>query len=213
MLDRLSIPRRALDFEDYIDIIRRNVRWIIAPAFAGLVIATVVAFLLEDTFVSTALIRVVPQQISDSYVKNTSASDVTERIDAMAQQILSRSTLNSLITTYKLYKDDLKTEPMEDVVTKMRAAISSAHRQRDEHPKRQGFACHAGAVLVSRPQHCPAGLFRFCSRFMNENTQAGIDVQTSANSFIKDQFDRSKRELDETEQSLRLPGTKRRQTS
>jgi uncharacterized protein involved in exopolysaccharide biosynthesis len=37
---------------------------------------------------------------------------------------------------------------------------------------------------------------------MNENTQAGIDVQTSANSFIKDQFDRSKRELDETDQKL-----------
>ena len=91
MLDRLSIPRRALDFEDYIDIVRRNVRWIVAPAFAGLVISTVAAFLLEDTFVSTALIRVVPQQISDSYVKNTSAADVTQRIDAMAQEILSRS--------------------------------------------------------------------------------------------------------------------------
>jgi len=36
MLDRLSVPRRALDFEDYIDIIRRNFRWLIGPAFAGL---------------------------------------------------------------------------------------------------------------------------------------------------------------------------------
>jgi uncharacterized protein involved in exopolysaccharide biosynthesis len=43
MLDRLSIPRRALDFEDYIDIVRRNFRWIIGPAFAGLIISTVVA--------------------------------------------------------------------------------------------------------------------------------------------------------------------------
>ena len=203
MLDRLSIPRRALDFEDYMDIVRRNVRWIVAPAFAGLVIATVVAFLLEDTFVSTALIRVVPQQISDAYVKNTSASDVTERIDAMAQQILSRSTLNSLINTYKLYSDDLKSEPMEDVVTKMRAAISIRPTVSVTNIQ-NGKGLPAMQVQFSYRDRNVARLVcaDLVSRFMNENTQAGIDVQTSANSFIKDQYDRAKRELDEAEQKL-----------
>src|SRR5437868_3825346 len=108
MLDRLSVPRRALDFEDYVDMIRRNFRWLIAPAFAGLVISTVVAFFMQDTFVSQAVIRIVPQQISEELIKNTSAQDVSDRISGMAQQILSRGTLTSLVESYGLYKEELK---------------------------------------------------------------------------------------------------------
>jgi uncharacterized protein involved in exopolysaccharide biosynthesis len=107
MLDRLSVPRRSLDFEDYIDIIRRNFRWLIGPAFVGLVISTVVAYMLQDTYVSKAIIRIVPQQISPDLVKNTSAQDVSDRINGMAQQILSRGTLTNLIETYGLYKEEL----------------------------------------------------------------------------------------------------------
>ena len=64
MFDTASVPRRSYDFEDYIDILRRNLRWILAPAFAGLVIATVVAYSKEDKYISSASIRVVPQQVS-----------------------------------------------------------------------------------------------------------------------------------------------------
>ncbi len=54
MLDSLTVPRRPYDFEDYVDILRRNLRWIIAPTFAGLVISTVVAFFMPDVFFSMA---------------------------------------------------------------------------------------------------------------------------------------------------------------
>ncbi|MBV9084429.1 MAG: hypothetical protein JOZ62_17275, partial [Acidobacteriaceae bacterium] len=124
MLDSLSVPRRPFDFEDYIDILRRNIRWIIAPTFAGLVVATVVAFMLEDTYVSTALIRVTPQQISPELISSVTSQDVAERIIGMAQTILSRSTLTNLINTYGLYKKELASEPMEDVIDKMHRAIS-----------------------------------------------------------------------------------------
>ncbi len=96
MLDRLSVPRRALDFEDYMDILRRNVRWLIGPAFAGIVISTVVAFLMEDTYESRAMIRIVPQQISGQIVQSISSQDVSERVQNMAQTILSHTTLFEL---------------------------------------------------------------------------------------------------------------------
>ena len=60
MIDKQSVPRRSLDVEDYIDIVRRNLKWLIAPAFAGLVVSTVVAFSMEDTFVSEALLQSTP---------------------------------------------------------------------------------------------------------------------------------------------------------
>ncbi len=123
MLDRLSIPRRPLDFGDYIDILRRNLPWLIAPVFIGLVVSTVVAFLLQDTFQSVALVQIVPQQISPELIQNISAEDVTDRINGMAQSIESRTTLTTIINNYGLYKSELKSEPLQDVIEKMKKAI------------------------------------------------------------------------------------------
>ena len=123
MLERLSVPRRAFDFEDYVDVLRRNIRWILAPAFFGLVVSTMVAYLIEDTFVSVARIRIVPQQVPVSLVETTNSQTLADHINGMAETIKSRATLTSLITTYGLYKKELKREPMDDVISVMGAAI------------------------------------------------------------------------------------------
>ena len=63
-----SVPRRPMDVEDYIDIVRRHKAWILGPTFGALVLSVVVAFLWPDTYVSTAVIRVVPPQVPEAYV-------------------------------------------------------------------------------------------------------------------------------------------------
>jgi len=203
MLDRLSVPRRSLDFEDYIDIIRRNFRWLLGPAFAGLVISTVVAYLLQDTYVSKAIIRIVPQQISQELVKNTSAQDVSDRINGMAQQILSRGTLTNLIETYGLYKEELKHAPMQDVVTTMHDAIDIRAAS--------GVTSMAGtrslpAMSIALSYRDPAQAAKVCgdlvSRFMNASSQDVMDSQLAAYQFLKDEFERSQRELNNIEQKL-----------
>ena len=203
MLDRLSIPRRSLDFEDYIDIVRRNFRWLIGPAFAGLVISTVVAYLMQDTYVSKAIIRIVPQQISQELVKNTSAQDVSDRINGMAQQILSRGTLTNLIETYGLYKDELKHAPMQDVVTTMHDAIDIRAAS--------GVTSMTGtrslpAMSIAFSYRDPALAVKVCgdlvSRFMNASSQDVMDSQLAAFQFLKDEFDRAQRELNGIEQKL-----------
>jgi uncharacterized protein involved in exopolysaccharide biosynthesis len=203
MLDRLSVPRRALDFEDYIDILRRNVRWLIGPAFAGIVVSTVVAFLMEDTYVSNALIRIVPQQISGDIVHSISSQDVTDRIQGMAQSILSRSTLSALISTYGLYKDDLKREPMEDVLTKMKDAIKIS-------PAIALGSIQAGrnipAMQVQFSYHDRMTAAKVCaelvSRFMSESSQGSLQGQISASTFLNDEFENTKRDLEAADQKL-----------
>jgi len=203
MLDRLSVPRRPFDFEDYIDILRRNVRWIIGPAFAGIVISTVVAFMMEDTYESKALIRIVPQQISGEVVHSISSQDVTDRVQSMAQTILSRSTLTSLITQYSLYKDDLKREPMEDVLTKMKEAIKIT-------PAVAVGNLQAGAKIPAmQVQFSYRDRFvamKVCadlvSKFMSASDQESLAGQISAETFLKDEFENAKRTLDATDQKL-----------
>ncbi len=201
MLDSLSVPRRPFDFEDYIDILRRNLRWLIAPTFAGLVVSTVVAYMMEDTYVSTALIRVDPQQISPELIASTTSQDAADRISSMAQTILSRSTLTDLVTTYGLYKKELKSEPMEDVIDKMHRAVIISQAG--------GSAMGSKILPVMQVGFAYSDKYtaqRVCtdlvSRFMSLGTQYNVDSQQQANQFLSDELAQAKGDLDKIEQKL-----------
>ncbi len=74
--DSVSIARRPLDVEDYIDILRRHKSWIFGPVFAALVASTVIAFLWPDTFVSMGIVRVVPPKVPEAYVPSNLNNDL-----------------------------------------------------------------------------------------------------------------------------------------
>src|SRR5882762_9636953 len=93
----VTITRRAPDIEDYIDMLRRYRSWLIGPMFAGLVVSVVVAFLWPDTYVSTAVMRITPQQISSSLVPTVVNMQMQQRLQQMQQEILSRMSLSELI--------------------------------------------------------------------------------------------------------------------
>ena len=62
------------------DMLRRYKSWIIGPTFAGLVIATVVAFLWPDTYVSSAVMRITPQQVPERLVPSAITIQMAERL-------------------------------------------------------------------------------------------------------------------------------------
>ena len=118
----LPVSRRALDLEDYIDIARRHSAWIAGPLLAGTVIATVVAFIMPNVYVSQAEMQITPAQVSESIVKTTINQRLNERIIQMEQEILSRTSLSQIIQdpgSISIRSERAK-EPLEDVIEKMR---------------------------------------------------------------------------------------------
>ena len=115
-----SASRRQPDVEDYIDMVRRYRSWIIGPMFAGLVISVVVAFFWPDTYVSTAVMTITPQQVSQSLVHADVATQMGTRLQEMETEILSRSSLSDLIVHLDLYKKERTQKPLEDIVQDMR---------------------------------------------------------------------------------------------
>lgn len=201
MFDTASVPRRAYDVEDYIDILRRNLRWLIGPAFAGLVIATVIAYSKEDLFISSASIRVVPQQVSPDVVRSLSTQDMADRINGMAQQILSRNTLTSIINNFGLYKKELKSEPMEDVIDKMRGAIPI---RPTEGIAASGRIMPAMQISFIYPDKYVAQ--KVCqdlvSRFVDASTQGASESLNAVDSFVKDELSQAKEHLDDLDKQL-----------
>lgn len=202
MLDRLSVPRRPLDFGDYVDILRRNLSWLVAPAFLGLIVSTVVAYMLQDTFISLAMLRIVPQQISPELIQNVSAQDITDRITGMAQIIESRTTLNALINQYGLYKNEMKSEPLEDVIEQMRKAVIV--RPIANMTNISGKSLPAMEVGFKYRDRLTAQKVcqELVSRFLNASSEESMATQQSTNTFLDDRLQQAKAELDSLEQKV-----------
>src|SRR5713226_9123003 len=165
--DYLSVPRRALDVEDYVDILRRHWTWIIGPTFAGLVIAVVVAFLWPDTYLSYAVMRIVPSQVSDRIVPTNFNLRMQDRMNTMLQDVTSRSKLIDMIKKFNLYPSEQAKRPLEDIVEDMRLSvkIEPVESSRAQQQKSVGSA------------------FRIAYQYLNK-TDAQKVVQEMVNSFM-----------------------------
>src|SRR4051812_31884931 len=83
-------------------IIRR--RWLIVGTACTIFLVTVaVSFQLPNQYTSEATILLVQQQVPERYVVPTTTSDLSQALDAMVQEILSRPRLLGIIDEFGLY--------------------------------------------------------------------------------------------------------------
>ena len=203
--DNLAATRRSLDVEDYIDILRRHKAWILGPVFAALVVSVVVAFLWPDTYVSTAVIRVVPPQVPASLVATNTSGDVQGRINSLAQLILSRATLLNIINTQGLYKKELSRKPSDDVIEDMRAhdirvvPVAQSLQQSERGPQYPTFEIQFSYNNRFTAQKVVQDLM---ARFLEENVRQVSQETVSTTQFLRDQWDLAKKKLDAVEQQL-----------
>src|SRR5579863_4311874 len=97
-----NITRRALDVEDYIDILRRHKGWVFGPFLLTLVVSVVGAFLWPNSYDSRAVIIIHPQQVPENMVQSSINQDLTSRLDAMSAQIRSHAVLTNIIQSRDL---------------------------------------------------------------------------------------------------------------
>lgn len=204
--DNLATTRRTLDVEDYIDILRRHKAWIIGPVFAALVVSVVVAFLWPDTYVSVAVIRVVPPQVPENLVATNINGDLQGRINALAQLILNRATLLNIINTKGLYKKELSRKPSDDVIEDMRAhdikvvpLQLSLQQQSDRGPRYPAFEIQFSYNNRFTAQKVVEDLV---ARFLEENIREVSQQTVSTTQFLRDQWDIAKKKLDAIELQL-----------
>ncbi|MCC6340595.1 MAG: hypothetical protein IT166_00260 [Bryobacterales bacterium] len=200
----LSVNRRPPDIEDYLDMVRRQKAWILGPAFGALVIAVLVAFLWPDTYMSSAVVRVVPPVVPDAFVPTNGNLEMSQRINSMAQQILSRTALTNIINSYGLYPRDRARLPMEDVVENMRkydVRISNVVNFTTSEGKRQVPAFQISFAYENRSL-----AHKVCqdlvTRFINENARDRTNQSTFTTQFLKDQLEMSRRDLEVVEDKL-----------
>ena len=202
--DSLGITRRAMDVEDYIDVVRRHRAWILGPLFAALVVSVVVAFLWPDTYVSTAIIRVVPSQVPEIFVPSNITSDMQGRVNSMEQTILSRATLTNLITTQGLYLKERTRKPMDDVIEDMKAKdirISNIQLLGTAQAK-QNYPAFSISFSYSNRFIANKVANDLVARFLEENQKQVTAASGATNGYITDMHTEAKQKLNEIEGRL-----------
>ncbi len=200
--DSLSVVRRPLDVEDYIDIVRRHRGWILGPAFAALVIAVVAAFLVPDTFMSESTVQVVPPQVPERYVPSNVNSEMSQRINTMAQSVMSRNNLVNIIQSNNLYRSELQRKPMEDVLELMKRDIHISPVGTLQQTGRQPMS--AFKVSFEYPSRMLAQKVtqELTRGFIDENIRAMSQQSTATTEFLKEQWEVARRNLDELETKM-----------
>ena len=100
-------------------------RWLIcATTVLGLVGATATAFLLPDTYRSSALMIVQSSQLPSEVTGEGQSEIVDRRIARIRQQITSRPDLVALIEKHGLYRDRRSRDSLTEIIEDMRSAIT-----------------------------------------------------------------------------------------
>jgi polysaccharide chain length determinant protein (PEP-CTERM system associated) len=199
--ESFNIPRRTLDVEDYIDILRRHKGWIFGPFLLTLVASVVGVYLWPDTYISQAVIKVTPQQVPQSMVPNAVNQLMTDRINSMEQTILSRTVLTTIINTFGLYQRERSRKPLEDVIDDMHKTIQIMPVATVGGPGREvpAFVVQFSYENRYTAQRVTQDLV---SRFIDQNQRDRGNTVFQTSQFLKDQVDQAKKELDDIESKL-----------
>lgn len=199
-MDQPVFTRRPMDLEDYLNIVRRNISWILAPTLAGLTLAVLVAFFWPDTYVSVARIRVVPPQVPERLVPTNVNMQMAERVNSMAQTILSRTTLTNIIQMYDLYRRDRDRLPMEDIIERMQSDIKIGGLQH----LGGGRSAAAFEIRFSYDNRYTAQKVTsdLTTRFINENTSERSRQSEQTTLFFRDEYEKARADLDEIERKI-----------
>jgi polysaccharide chain length determinant protein (PEP-CTERM system associated) len=200
--DLLSIPRRPLDVEDYVDILRRHKTWMAGPAFAALVLSVVVAFVWPDTYQSEATVQVIAPQVPEKFVPSNVNSEMSQRINQMAQTVQSRANLINIIQTNGLYRTQLQRKPLEDVIEEMRSDIRISQVENLQLSSARQYSAFRIAFQYSNRNLAQKVTQELVRGFIDENLRTLSGQSTATTEFLKDEWESAKKTLDELENRL-----------
>lgn len=197
------IPGKKYKLEEYLAIVWRRKWLLVLPLIVAGAGTFVWSKRLPDRYRSEARILIVPQRVPESYVRTTVTSDLEERLQAISQQILSRTTLERIVQEFNLYAEERKTMIMQDVIDTMRVrdvgvAVPKARTKRED----------VGYFTVSYESNSPRTAFqvteRLASLFIKENLEVRGVLADATNQFLQRQLEEARSRLIQHEKKLEI---------
>jgi protein tyrosine kinase modulator len=186
--------------KDVVTILRRRYMLIFLLALFGGVAGFTAARVLPKRYTSKTLVLV--QQPEVQPVTPIATDNVNQRLATMQQQILSTARLEPVIRDLSLYPRDVNRLPMEELVERLRQAITITPVAPMAETRAQNLPGFTISVVFESPQLAQKICSLITSMFVEENIKVSQGFDADTTKFLNQQLDQSKAKLDEQEAKL-----------
>ena len=182
------IPGKQYSFDTLLQVARRRKWLIIIPALLIGIGGAAYVYYLPNLYRSETLILVVPQRVPESYVRSTVTARIEDRLQAISQQIMSRTRLEQIVSDFNLYsKEREDQELMEDIVDTMRTRDIGI-----DIIKGDAFRV---SYQASDPRVAMRVTERLASLFIDESLRDREVLAEGTSQFLATQLDEARRQL------------------
>ena len=192
----------GLNLQDYVQIARRRHWWLILPLFLSWALVMVGSLFITPRYRSETVIIVDQQKVPEQYVIPNVANDLQQRLQSMTQQILSRTRLLGIISSFHLYskKDEKPVDP-DSLVKIMRDDIKIDLVQTPGRPwELSAFKISYSAPTAKLAQQITNEL---SSLFIAENLRNRQQLSENTTQFLENQLEAARKTLADQEDRLR----------
>lgn len=198
------IGHRQLTAQDYLQIFRRRRWFVLIPAIAGPVVALALTWVLPSLWTSQSLILIEQQRVPSHMVQPVVTEDLNARLASMQEQVLSRTRLEPLVKKYNLFKSYAGRESMEQLVDRLRKAITLTAikpevSSRDAREALPGFSI---ALTLDDPHVAQLVCAEITSMFIDENLRQREQAAQGTTNFLQSQLDDAKHALNQQDAKL-----------
>jgi uncharacterized protein involved in exopolysaccharide biosynthesis len=192
----MSIEFRQRSAGEIAAMFRRQKWLIILPVITMTAAIGYVVYKLPSIYESTSLLTLKPPTVSSNLVQSLSSVDLSQRLQTINQEVLSRSSLEPMIQKYDLYKTERSSGmPTELIVEKMYKNI----KVEPEESGNQKVAAFRIKYLYRDPQATRNVTADLASKYVNAQIQATTEIAESTRDLFDRQLNEKKKALDELE--------------
>jgi len=193
----MSIEFRQRTAGEFIQMLKRRKWFIFLPVITMTAAIGFVVYKLPSVYESKTLLTVKPPQVSDKVVQRLTEEDLSQRLQTINQEVLSRSSLEPMITKYNLF--ELERNSGLDtalIVDKMRKNIVVEVEKSDN----EKLAAFRISYRDRRPDATRNVASELAAKYVNAQVLASTQSAETTRDFLQKEHDNAKGELNLIEQ-------------
>jgi polysaccharide biosynthesis transport protein len=194
---KMSIEFRQRTAGEFIKMLKRRKWFIFLPVITMTAAIGYVVYKLPSVYESKTLLTVKPPQISDKVVQSLSEEDLSQRLQTINQEVLSRSSLEPMITKYNLFESE-RNSGMDTalIVDKMRKNIVVEVEKSDN----EKLAAFRISYRDRQPDATRNVTAELAAKYVNAQVLASTQSAETTRDFLQKEHETAKGELNLIEQ-------------
>ncbi|HEX8738501.1 MAG TPA: Wzz/FepE/Etk N-terminal domain-containing protein [Pyrinomonadaceae bacterium] len=192
----MAVEFRQKSMGEIIRMLKRRKWLILLPTLAVALAVAYVVSKLPSIYESTTLLTLKPPTISEKVVQSLSDEDLSQQLQTINQEVLSRSSLEPMIAKYKLFEMEKEAGmPTELIIEKMKENIKVVPERSDN----EKVAAFRITYKDRKPEAARNVAAELASKYVNAQIIASTQSAEVTREFIDNQLGQAKTNLDTIE--------------